>query len=210
MVSMGFNIYYFSKFMKWKKKEDAKKMLHFFKKIDYKDGYKSLTENLKSNHPEINIAAKNSVICFWDTTTFEFTGVQTVNDIDSIAATLQGRYNFIYATEMDEQASIAFLKRNNALPVNLIVVGEMDDFISGVYNEKPHKWKTIKSSGDTVKDRLHHESFGKLKIKPYYVLIDGEGKILHNSGKWFLPSKDTVLMRLLKSGAQRESLKNKD
>ena len=94
-------------------KEQA--ILRQYKKVSYKDGHKYFEKKITQKHPEVNLKGKNSIIVFWDSTGFEFMGSETMKDIDSLSGIFgKYSYNYIFSSEMLEDASFYFLKRNDA------------------------------------------------------------------------------------------------
>ncbi len=185
--------------------------LHHYKKINYKEAYNDLLEDIEERHPEIDLKTRYSIICFWDSTTFSFIGEENMRDLDSLAGTLgEVSYNFIYATEMNETAAIGFLKRNNAMPKHMTVIGDLDNYMSGVFTEKPPNVKHVFMGCDTVKNKDWFESMKRMKHKPFYFMIDTTGKIIYSNGKMYLPSKDLVFVKMAREGATPKSLKNID
>jgi hypothetical protein len=197
VISVGFNIYFISYLMDFKKSYDENKKLYFWKDISYGKGYEFLDNKMKMDFPEAGFKQKPSLIYFWNTSDYDFKCAGSMRGLDSLASCLgEYSFNYIFANEMDEVELKDFLTIRRAKYKNFKVLGGMDDFISGVYNEKPPKRKLIrlsKQSDSNCSDIL------KKKIGGYYLLIDSKGEILYSNYKFFTPLKDTTLMRLLKS-----------
>jgi hypothetical protein len=113
---------------------------------------------------------------------------------------------------MDQESAKAFLKRKGMVFKNFKILGGMDDFISGVFNEKPIKWKTFSLGGkkDSIKANPDCPDPKTMKVKPYYLLMDNKGEILYNNYKYWNPRGDTALLRRLKIYSETKTLKNVD
>jgi hypothetical protein len=180
--------------------------LHHYKKISYQKGHAYFEDQMAKRHPEVNLKGKNSIICFWDSTNFDFIGEECITNLDSLAGALgKYSYNYVFATEMKEKLAIGYLERSGIEHKNLKIVGDMDDFISGTFNDYPSKAKVTFSGGNT-KSKAFMNYIMRHKTKPYYLIMDTAGKILYYNNKCFLPSKDTVFMRLAKSNILTKTL----
>lgn len=187
-------------------REKAK--LFMYEKISYKEGYKYFIDKMTKRHPDINLKGKNSIICFWDSTNYEFMGDETMRDMDSVAGAL-GKYsfNYIFVTEMKEKLANDYLKRNGAENKNLSFVGDMDNFISSLYCDYPGKAKMI-FIGDTSKNNKCFDKMRRHKLKPYYFIMDTAGNVFYHNNKCYIPSKDTAFMRIAKSSILMKPLQN--
>jgi hypothetical protein len=175
---------------------NKRRILYEYKEISYKEAYDFLICKA-GKHPNLSLRSKSSIICFWDSTIFDnFRGV-ILKDLDSITEHFgRYRFNYIYATEMDEGIAKTFLNRKG-INTKFEVMGDMDDFISGVYNECP-KLERMMYLGD-LKNYEPLQGIKKRKSKPLYMIMDTKGKILYYTNKYYLPSKDTSFLRIAKS-----------
>jgi hypothetical protein len=208
-VSLGINAYFgkkkYARFAESKKKET----LYFWKTTTHKEGYQFFSTEVKKHWPAADLSQKNCVICFWDSTAFDFNALITMRAMDSLAGVVgKYKYHYIFATEMEAKATEDFLKRNEVVFENFKVMSQMDDFISGVFNERPLKWKSLGPKKDSAKVNPNCPDFSKMKIKPYYLIMDPQSKILYSTGKWFLPQKDTAFLRRLNSDTEIKTVKN--
>ena len=195
--------------MERKKKNDEQYKLNFWKDIPHKEGFKFLTGKMQSDFPESRFTDKNTVVYFWDSLNFDSKHMNAMRTFDSLAASLgEYSYNYIFATEMDETAAKDFLKRNGYVYKNFKVLGGMDDFISGVYHEKPPKFMRFGPKKDSTKRNPDCPDPRKMKIKGYYALMDKSGNIVYNNFLFFLPEKDTTLLRRLNTMAPVKSVKS--
>ena len=208
VISAGVNIYFFVYIMGLKKVHDEKIKLVFWKDITYKEGYNVLENKMKMNFPETDFKQKPSLVYFWNTTMYDFKDAVAMQKLDSLASDLgEYSFNYIFATEMDEVEANAFLTSRGAKFKNFKVLGEMDDFISGVYNEKPPKRKLIMAP---KKRDSNCPDIMKKKVEGYYLLIDNKGEILYHNYKFLTPLQDTALMRKLMSFPRVKKLENLD
>lgn len=210
-ISVVFNIYFLVKKVGYMKEEDENRQLLFWKDISHKEGYQFFRDKMKTDFPETDLSKKTCLVYFWDSTSYDLKHVNAMRILDSLATTL-GPYTFsyIFATEMNETVAKEFLKRSDTEFKNFKVIGGMDDFISGVYNEKPVKWKRIGPRQDSSKMKSNFPDMSKMKVKGYYFLMDNKGNILYYNYKNSLPNMDTALMRRLSSFVPAKSLKSLD
>jgi hypothetical protein len=188
--------------------EKEKLKLFTYKKVSYEKGHQYFADKMASRHPEVNLKGKNSIICFWDSTSFDFMGEECMANFDSLAGALgKYSYNYIFATEMGERPAVDYLKRSGMENKNFLVVGDMDDFISSLYCDYPSKRK-MTFLGDTSKNNKCYNFMRHHKSKPYYLIMDTAGKVIYYNDKCFLPSKDTAFMRIAKSSVLMKTLKN--
>lgn len=208
VISVCVSIYFAIYLISIKRVDDEKMKLNFYKDISFKEGYKFLETKMKQDFPETGFKQKPCFVYFWDDTMYDFQCAAAMRALDSLASNL-GEYSFdyIFATEIDEAAAKDFLTSRGAKFKNFKVLGGMDDFISGVYNEKPPKWRTIVSS---KQDDSNCPDISRMKIKGSYVLMDNKGVILYINYKYFNPLKDTTLIRKLKSFPLINKLKSQD
>ena len=193
-ISPLLNIY-----LGWKKtlltKKDADlKILTTIKKIDCSIGIKMFKNKLASESYSKN-NKKLNVIYFWDSLDYDNTYCNSLKVLDSLAGHL-GRYNFnyIFATEMQENISKDFLKRKNLNISNFKIWGNMDDFISSVYNKKPAPFDKYILNGKTIKQSSNDI---KIKRKGYYLIMDDNGEVLYYNYRFRLPTHDTEFMNKL-------------
>jgi hypothetical protein len=180
-------------------------ILEWKKDISHENGYQCFKKKMQANFPKTYLGYKTTLICFWDSLHYDFIQRPTMLTLDSMASNLNEHiFDFVFATEMDERDAKDFLLRKGVRFKNFKIIGDMDDFISGVYNEKPIIWK------DSAKVRLWDPKLLRKKVKPYYLLMDNKGEILYHNYSCWRPTKDTALTRRLASYRATQSLKNLD
>lgn len=213
ILSVGVNIYFVVKKLEFIRQNEAQHKLHFWKKISHKEGYTFYKNKMKADFRETFSGQKTAMICFWDSLAFDFISERTMKIFDSLATeTGEHSFDYIFATEMDQESAKSFLKRRGIEFKNFKVLGGMDDFISGVFNEKPVKWKSLSLGGkkDSVKPNPNCPDMNTLKVKPYYLLMDKKGEILYTNGIYWNPRADTALLRRLNTYSETKILKNAD
>jgi hypothetical protein len=213
ILSVGVNVYFLVKKLEYNKQNEAQHNLHFWKKISHKEGYSFYKNKMKTDFKETYSGQKTAFICFWDSLGYDFVAERTMKIMDSLATeTGEHAFDYIFATEMDQEAAKSFLKSRGIEFKNFKILGGMDDFISGVFNEKPVKWKSFSLGGkkDSIKPNPNCPDMSTMKVKPYYLLMDNKGQILYNSGKYWNPRMDTALIRRLNSNSATKTLKNID
>lgn len=205
IISVGVNVYFIVYLMGIKSANDEKMKLVFSKNISYKEGYEFLEKKMKLNFSEANFKQKPYFVYFWNTEMYDINGAAAMRGLDSLASELgEYSFNYVFATEIDEASAKDFLTARGAKFENFMVLGGMDDFISGVYSEKPIKWKQKKIGPRN----LWGPDLNKLKVDGYYVLINKNGEILYNNHKFATPLKDTSLIRRLRSFPTAKKLQN--
>ncbi len=209
IISIGVNIYFLIEFLNDKKISDEKRKLNFWKEISHNEGYAFLENKMKMDFPEANFKQKTCIVYFWDSTFYDFKYSKAMHDLDSLATSIgEYKFNYIFATEMNENATKKFLARHDAKFKNFKVLGGMDDFISGVYNENPLKWKRIGPNKNNNKIDSDCPDMSKMKVKGYYFLMDNNGRILYHNYKYSSPILDTSFMIKLNSYPSVERSKN--
>jgi hypothetical protein len=207
VISIGVNLYFFVYFIDYKKEYDERRKLNFWKEITYKEGYKFLEDKMKMDFPETNFKQRPYFVYFWNPSWYDFQHANAMRKLDSLATDLgEYSFNYIFATEMDEVETKAFLRSRGSKFKNFKVMGGMDDFISGVYNETPPKRKLI--IGSKQQESSCPDLF-KMKTPGYYLLIDTQGEILYHNYKFF-PLKDTGLIRRLQTLPSVKKLESQD
>lgn len=213
VLSICLNVYLLVKKQTYTKQQVDKKSLYFWKAISHKDGFKFYNDKMKADFEKTYTGQKMALVVFWDSIAFDFTTELKLKIFDSIAGEL-GRYSFdyVFATEMDETAAKSFLINRGIEFKNFKVIGGMDDFISGVYNEKPVIWKSFSLNGkkDTVKINRQFSYLNNKKVKPFYFLMDNKGEILYHNYQYLNPRGDTTLMKKLILLSTTKTLNDKD
>jgi hypothetical protein len=206
VISLGVNAYFIIYLLNYKREADQKRVLNFWKNITYKEGYKYLESKMKNEYSNAKFRLKPTLVYFWNTETYDYNNSVAMNRLDSLASNLgEYSFNYIFATEMDQFEANSFLDSRGVKFKNFKVLGGMDDFISGVYNEKPPKRKLIM----VPKQRdLSCPDIMKLKVTGFYLLIDNKGKILYHNYKFYTPLQDTALMRRLLTSPSVKKLEN--
>lgn len=169
-----------------------------FKDITFEDGLVSLIENSK-DIKELDFDNKTSVIYVLDTLDFIFKHYRNMKTFDSLAYKYgKTGFNYLFISDYDDAVIKEFLKKKGFNFINFNVVGNMDSFISGVYNQNKPKDKKIRFFGDTSNiDKSKFEKFKRLKIKPAYFIMDKSKNILDFQNKNINILNDTVLQNIL-------------
>lgn len=168
-----------------------------FKNIAFEDGLATLIENSK-DIKELNFNNKISVIYVLDTLDFIFKHYRNMKTFDSLAYKYgKSSFNYLFISDYDDAVIKEFLKRKGFNSTNFNVIGGMDNFISGVYNQNKSKDKKIRFFGDTSNlDKSKFEKFKRLKIKPAYFIMDKSKNILDFQNKNINILNDTVLRNM--------------
>lgn len=193
-LSIIFNIYFIVKKIRYSKRIDEEMKLHYYKNITYKEGYKYFLEKIKSKYPEIINAEKYYIIYRWDSTSYDFIYKDQMKVLDSMAASFgKYRFDYVFVTEMEENSSKSFLKRNYDEFKNVIMLFNMDDFISGVYNNNEILLAKPKSIKGMDLKQIHQNA----KQVSLYLIMDSKGKILHTNQNHFMILKDSAFIHKL-------------
>lgn len=201
LLSLSCNVFFLIRKTDRTKRDEEVAKLHFYKAISFHEGYNYFSSQLQNKYPETNIGQKYTVVYRWDSLLYEDIHRDQMKALDSMAATY-GRYRleYIFVTEMDEQASLDFLKRNSDDYQHAKMLFGMDDFISGLY----HTYDTafvkpivINHSLDKNDNRKDHSAAHKLKSMSLYTIMDPKGKLLHLNGKRFRILKDSAFLKKL-------------
>lgn len=186
--SLGLNVSFIIKKMAVSKKFNAHQSLFLIKDISHKEGFKTYRDKIGSDN------IKTNIIYFWDSLNFDQCK-SGMRQLDSFAS-IRGKYsfNYIFATEMEEAAANGFLRRKGIEYKIFKIMGDADDFISGVYNEKPAP-SDMYFMGDK---QIKPKKFGN-KRKGYYLLMDKSGEILYYNYRFVLPLQDPQFINKIKS-----------
>lgn len=211
VLSIGFNIYFFVRKIERTKRGKEIIKLHYYKDISHKEGYDYFLEQLKSKYPETTIDQKYFVIYRWDSTRYDFIYREQMKVLDSMAANY-GKYRleYIFVTEMEERASIGFLKRSFDEYKNVKMLYGMDDFISGLYSLKDIKIvkpKRVGRQSPCEKNGDVGADIHKFKQSSFYLIMDPKGTVLHMNGNrsWIL--KDSVFLSKLSALIPEKNVK---
>lgn len=185
--------------------------LHYYKDISYKEGYDYFINQLEKKYPETLLNNKVYVVYMWDSILYNFMNKPQMKALDSMAAAY-GKYKleYIFTTEMEEKASLGFLKRSGDNYQNVKMLYDMDDYISSLYFNKDFKlpkakYGVIGKDDEQTKEML--KMLAKSKRKGIYVIMDEDGKILYNNQKQKWVLKDSLFLNKLKGIVPAQSLK---
>lgn len=193
-LSIIFNIYFIIKKFQNSKRIEEEMKLHYYKNITHKEGYRYFLEKIKSKYPETINAQKYYIIYRWDSTSYDFIYKDQMKVLDSMAASFgKYRFDYVFVTEMEEISSKSFLKRNYDEFKNVKMLFNMDDFISGVYNNNEILLTKPKSIGGMGSKQIHQNA----KQVSLYLILDSKGKILHTNQNHFMILKDSVFIHKL-------------
>ncbi len=209
IVSFGFNIYFIVRKIKYIKKENEKNEFFFIKKISHKEGFLVFKERMKDLNPEFGLNKRTSLIYFWDSTNYDFVSKRAMKSLDSLASVMgKYKFNYFFVTDMGEIESKQFLERSGVSFANFKTIGNMNDFMSGVYNENPVKLKKI----FLVKGNKNNKSndIAELKVKPYYLLMNKNGEIIYHNYKYYNPIFDSLLIKHLFNSDVINNLRGSD
>ncbi len=211
LVSLAFNTYFLIRKIDRVHRMNEYEKLHYYKDISYKEGYDYFINQLEKKYPETLLSNKVYVVYMWDSTLYDFMNKPQMKALDSMA-TFYGKYKleYIFATEMEENASMGFLKRSGDDYKNVKMLYDMDDYISSLYSNKDFKLSKAKYgviSADEEKKEEMLKMLSMSKRKGIYVIMAEDGKILYNNQnqKWVL--KDSLFLNKLKSIVPAQSLK---
>lgn len=167
---------------------DDHQRLFLINDISHKDGFASYKKQIGDDN------IKTSVIYFWDSLQFENYRKGMLN-LDSLAS-ISGKhtFNYFFVTEMDQVAAEKFIVRSGMHFKNFKIIGDADDFMSGVYNEKPAPNDAYFRNGVQIIEKKPTS-----KRKGYYFLMNQSGTILYYNYKHVLPSQDSAFVNKLKS-----------
>lgn len=168
--------------------------LHYYKDISYEKGLAFFKSRYAAKFPLETTEQKHFVVYRWDSVQYEFISRDQMLVLDSMAACFgKPKLEYVFVTEMEEKAALGFLKRNSDIFVNVKMLFGMDDYISGLHNNKDLKLIKPKVMGASP-GQLEHN----FKQTSLYVLMNDNGRVLHNNGNKYIILKDTVLFKKLK------------
>ncbi len=199
---MGINIYLLIRKLERTKRYKAIESLHCYKDSSYEEGYACFQDRLKSRYPDSDLHGKHLVVYRWDSLTYDIFHQEQMRVLDSMAAN-DGRpqIEYIFVTEMEEEPSLAFLKRNGDDFRSIKMLYGMDDFISGVHHLKgvgivrtaiidhrPEKEPTGNDQGP---------AHNNLKQSTLYLMMEADGKVSYTNGNKYRILKDSTFLRKL-------------
>jgi len=161
LLSMSCNIFLIIDEIRFKKKKD------FFSTINkaitgelntttWKKGFNILTQKLKGIDANL-LRRKYYYINIW--TNWCIPCIKEMPWLDSLAGTLHKDVGYIFISDISEELAKSALKRKNFNLKNFLFLNDMNDFVSGICNERG-----IKN-----------------KVYPMVLIVDVEGKIFHYS-----------------------------
>lgn len=178
------------------------KKLMVYKKIPYEQGYDHFLKQFKRSYPEANLNNKYVIVYRWDSLAYDIIYREQMMALDSMAASF-GKYKleYIFVTEMEENASKSFLKRSYDDYKHVKMLYGMDDFISGLHNIEG-----LKLVKPVVLKKEADSSFYFTKQLNFYSIIDPEGKVLFTN-KIGRIVKDSAFLNKLKGLLPDNNLK---
>jgi hypothetical protein len=208
VLSIGFNIYFLVRKIQRIKRDKEAMKLHHYKNISHKEGYTYFLNEIKTKYPETTISNKYFIVYRWDSTIYDFIHRDQMKALDSMAISY-GKYKFeyVFVTEMEEESSKKFLKRNADEYKNVKMLFGMDDFISGLYslkNIKLNKPSFVGKKSSNEKDEVFNHNF---KQSSLYLIMDSAGTVLHTNGNKFMILKDSIFLNKLSSLNPNNSIK---
>jgi hypothetical protein len=211
LFSFGFNVFFLYRKIKYLERQQEENALHVYKKISHKEGYNYFQKQIKKNYPQTNLNNKYFIVYMWDSLMYEFMYRDQMKVLDSMASSF-GKYKFeyIFATEMEERASKSFLKRSYDEYTNVKMLFGMDDFISGLYSInyiKLNMPKEIHLNQVKNKTQIPQDDVSNFKQKILYLVMDSEGKILFTNQKKYMVTKDTAFLNKLDNLLPAKNLK---
>jgi hypothetical protein len=204
IISLCFNVYFLIKKVNYLQRQDNLKTLYFYKNIVYNKSYNYFIERFNETYPEKMNNQKLFFVYSWDSLSYEVLNKSSMKSLDSLASIFGKRdINYVFATEMDQNESDLFLKRDHQNYKNFNILGEMDDFISGLYYNKDIKITNPKSyTYDTLSKKMVYNKNAipqKFKRKPFYILMDHNGDVVYYNKKLFVNVLyDSVLINTLR------------
>lgn len=211
LVSLAFNTYFLIRKIDRVQRMNEYEEMEYYKDISYKEGYDYFKSQLEKKYPETLLNNKVYVVYMWDSILYNVINKPQMKALDSMA-NAYGKYKleYIFATEMEEKASLGFLKRSGDNYQNVKMLYEMDDYISSLYSNKDFKLPKAKYGIIGKDDEQAQEMLkmlAKLKRKGIYVIMDEDGKILYNNQKQKWVLKDSLFLNKLKGIVPAQSLK---
>lgn len=173
VISISCNILYFIK--KWEEKKHKDEFFSLFtvKQISYEEGFNTLRSQLNLLHVDKHY----HLIHIWDTTFLE--DDFKVNYIKNLDNSLnKNDVSLILMSSMTNNSIESCLNTRNIKFKKVIVLNEMEDFISGLCNLRKRQRKPSSAT----------------------ILINSSGKILYYNDKLLVPiHKDSVLLNIVSS-----------
>lgn len=196
VVSLGTNLFLIPRWLRRTHQHEAETKLHFYKDISYKEGHDHFVKQLEKNYPEINPANKYFIVYRWDSLNYDFIYRDQMKALDSMASRF-GKYTFhyVFATEMEEAPSRAFLKRNADDYNNVKMLFGMDDFISGLHSNPDMELPNVLLS--KRKEGSSPNSTDPFKKTNLYLIMDAEGKLLFANKNKYAVLKDSTFLNQL-------------
>lgn len=124
--------------------------------VTWKEGYKSFTQKLKVEHPEL-LKKKYFYINIW--TNWCGPCVKEMPWLDSLAGDLKKDVAYIFVSDLTEKSATECIKRKKYQIKNFIYLNDMGDFVSGICNEQNIKNKSY----------------------PMTLILNNKGELLHYS-----------------------------
>lgn len=202
VISLSFNLFFLFRILDRAKKNKDFSKLYYYKDIPFEQGYNYFLNKIKKKYAEEITNRKVFVVFLWDSLMYHFSQKEQMHVLDSMAADfIKHDVDFVTVTEMEETASKEFLLRNKAKYNNVKSLYDMDDFISGLYNNKSigiMKPQTLGSPPERLKENCEIDA-AKHKQRTLYLIMDASGNILYLNGNKFMILKDTLFINKLYS-----------
>lgn len=198
LLSIVINIFLYQKKNSIIQKNLKAETLIRCKDISYQDGYRYFKSIFEKNSRDSR--SKKQIVFIWDSLNFNFKFKDSMLQLDSLASILGPySYKYFFITEMETESSKSFLKRMGISLNNFIVLGDMDYFISSIYNRNE-----LSSAKITLKDDKVKSNF---KIKPLSILIHESGEFISYSNKLIIINDGKFINSLKQNVATKEVVK---
>lgn len=164
----------------FKKRSTGVNDLILIKPIQHKEGIEFFKKKVDGIEELSEVRNKFFFIYIWDSLSFDFLHFKNMNQMDSLSlASGKNNIDYLFVTEMDELIARSFVEKNDIQFSGCKVLGGMNDFISGIYSEKPIKGRLFRV--DTTNSNC--PKITDFKHKPYYLIMDYYGNILYSGFK---------------------------
>lgn len=207
VISVGVNLFYLQRKLKRSEKWREEMKLVVYKKISFERGYDYFLNEIKKAYPETNIANKYIIVYRWDSLHYNSVYKGQLRALDSMAANFgKFKLEYVLVTEMQEDASRSFLKRNQGDFNNLKMLFGMDDFISGLHNI--NGIKLIKPVINNISHRkIIDSSLFLHKQVIFYSIMDSKKNVFYTNEDKMWIVKDTAFLNRLKTLIPDQNLK---
>lgn len=190
ILSLAANVWLYVRHDKRLQQSHDVNQLFFTKVISYQEGYQALLKALAEQGPQLGFPKTKLVFYRWDSLYYDYPLVDDMLVFDSLAAANKNPdLHFVFITEMEKEASEAFLHRNHADFRNTIFLYAMDDFISGLYYYQK----------DMAQQKTGSKPVPLQKRSVLYLVMNERGELSTNDNTHYRLLKDSVFFCKLKS-----------